>query len=294
MAVCSLPWFTRPAVIMRTALISQSFGTVFLKIIHHDFFRGRSENVPAYRSTPPSGQATVITRSRPAMHLMTSDDYVASSALSNNHRLVRLSDEVGTSSSRTSEKTSSSGDAHDTDSEGELRTGRQRTRKPKRKVEGSETGSLPPSSGYHSKEASNYSTSASSSPVERTAAVSIANPAFSPMKEGTEYGSYQRSTYEGYRRASPPPYDPERMSHNYSVSLCYAHELKLVFQIYAVPPDCDTSPRTSKVLPRTNPRASRSSTVLRPTIVDIDVNPPSHKVEKSNSEVADSVIETKT
>lgn len=43
-------------------------------------FRPRNENVPAYRSTPPTGQATVMTRSRPAHHLFTNDDYVLSTA----------------------------------------------------------------------------------------------------------------------------------------------------------------------------------------------------------------------
>lgn len=133
---------------------------------------------------------------------------------------MRLSDEIGTSSSRTSEKTSSSGEARDTDSDGEIRTGRPRARKAKKRIEVSETGSLPPSSGYHSKEPSNYSTSASSSPVERATAVSISNPGFSPVKEGTSgYGSYHSSTYDGYRRASPPPYDPEMHNYGYSVRL---------------------------------------------------------------------------
>lgn len=191
-------------------------------------FRGRSENLPAYRSTPPTGQATVITRSRPAAHLMTNDDYVTSAALASTattpSRLMRLSDEMGgTSSSRTSEKTSSSGEARDTDSEGELRPGRPRTRKPKKRMDGSsETGSLPPSSGYQSNNASYSSTSASSSPVERMAAVSISNPSFSPMKEAQMPGpsgySSNYATYETYRRSSPPPYDPEMHNYGYSVS----------------------------------------------------------------------------
>lgn len=100
-------------------------------------FRSRNENLPAYRSTPPTGQATVITRNRPAAHLMTSDDYVTSSALVVSYTLMyqgndnilqptpgrplnRLGDDTGTSSSRTSDKTSSSGDARDTDSDGEV------------------------------------------------------------------------------------------------------------------------------------------------------------------------------
>lgn len=50
-------------------------------------------------------------------------------------------------------------------------------------------------------------------------------------------------------------------------------------QVYAVPPDCQVSPRTQATggvnaqnrlsLPRTNPRASRNSTLLRPSVVNV-------------------------
>lgn len=71
----------------------------------NQILRPRNENVPAYRSTPPTGQATVMTRSRPAHHLFTNDDYVLSTAFQSSARqLTRLSDETGTSSSHVSEK----------------------------------------------------------------------------------------------------------------------------------------------------------------------------------------------
>ncbi|CAB3401166.1 unnamed protein product [Caenorhabditis bovis] len=234
----------------------------------------RNENVPAYRSTPPTGQATIMGRSmnRPATHLLTADDYVLSSAFQTptTHKGVRLSDETGTSSSRTSDKTTSSGEVRDdTDSELELhndrnRGGRNRKRLPR--ADSSPSSSKPASSGYMSNNASSYSNSSSSSPVERMAALSIANPVFGPGPSGYNIPEEPKQVViptNFQNRPSPPPYDPEMHSYHYQ-------------PVYAVPPDCDVSPRTTSLanpnklsLPRTNPRASRNSTLHRPTIVDV-------------------------
>ncbi|KAK6032488.1 GTPase-activator protein [Ostertagia ostertagi] len=234
----------------------------------NQILRPRNENVPAYRSTPPTGQATVITRNRPAHHLFTNDDYVLSTAFQSSARqLTRLSGETGTSSSHVSEKTSSSGDARDTDSETEvvgLLSERARARKARRRCDDSPPGSQPASSGYHSNNQS--SNSSSSSPIDRTTALSISNPAFNASS--SMYNSSSGfpdihpgpSGVGGYRRLSPPPYHADL--HN-GVS----HQ-----PVYAIPPDCDSqrsslSGKTS--LPRTNPRATRNSIMLRPTVIDV-------------------------
>lgn len=240
--------------------------------------RPRHENVPAYRSTPPTGQATVMARSttsRPATHLLTADDYVLSSAFQTPNR-IRVSDETGTSSSRTSDKTTSSGEARDdTDSEGDVRDERGRANRNRKRLPRTDASpsnaSQPASSGYHSNNASSYSNSSSSSPVERLAALSIANPVFGPgpsnystaeSKEAIQHTASYPSTYSSQKRPSPPPYDPE--AYHYQP-----------LQVYAVPPDCEVSPRTATAsnnkmsLPRTNPRAVRNSTLLRPTVVDV-------------------------
>ncbi|EYC31836.1 hypothetical protein Y032_0003g1265 [Ancylostoma ceylanicum] len=229
--------------------------------------RPRNENVPAYRSTPPAGQATVMSRSRPAPHLFTSDDYVLSTAFqSPGRQLARMSDETGTSSSHVSEKTSSSGDARDTDSETEavgLLSDRTRARKTRRRCDDSPPGSQPASSGYHSNNQS--SNSSSSSPIDRTTALSISNPAFNASSSMYSSSSGFPDIHPGpsgmsYRRSSPPPYHSD--VHNN-----YAHQ-----PVYALPPDCDSqhsslSGKTS--LPRTNPRATRNSIMLRPTVIDV-------------------------
>ncbi|KAK6760093.1 hypothetical protein RB195_021563 [Necator americanus] len=228
--------------------------------------RPRNENVPAYRSTPPTGQATVMSRSRPAAHLFTSDDYVLSTAFqSSGRQLTRMSDETGTSSSHVSEKTSSSGDARDTDSETEavgLLSDRTRSRKTRRRCDDSPPGSQPASSGYHSNNQS--SNSSSSSPIDRTTALSISNPAFnasSSMYSSVGFPDiHPGPSGISYRRASPPPYHSDM--HN-----GYAHQ-----PLYALPPDCDSqhSSLSGKAsLPRTNPRATRNSIMLRPTVIDV-------------------------
>ncbi|XGW35106.1 hypothetical protein V3C99_018829 [Haemonchus contortus] len=234
----------------------------------NQILRPRNENVPAYRSTPPTGQATVITRNRPAHHLFTNDDYVLSTAFqSSTRQLTRLSGETGTSSSHVSEKTSSSGDARDTDSETEVvgsLTDRTRTRKTRRRCDDSPPGSQPASSGYHSNNQS--SNSSSSSPIDRTTALSISNPAFNASSSMYSSSSGFPDVHPGpsgmggYRRLSPPPYHPD-MHNNTS------HQ-----PVYAIPPDCDSqrsslSGKTS--LPRTNPRATRNSIMLRPTVIDV-------------------------
>ncbi|CAI4233262.1 unnamed protein product [Auanema sp. JU1783] len=225
--------------------------------------RPRNENVPAYRSTPPTGQATVVSRNRPAAHLMTSDDYVTSSALvaTPSRHITRLSDETGTASSRTSDKTSSSCEARDTDSDSEIRAERLRIRKPKKRVDGSpDTGSLPPSSGYHSNNhSSSYSnSSASSSPVDHLGTLSLANAGYSPnsvteMHPGTSgYGnSYNTSPFCG----SSPAYEREENYTGYSN------------QMFGASSESEVSPRSS--VPRTNPRMSRASALLRPTVIDV-------------------------
>ncbi|WKY14503.1 hypothetical protein Q1695_000216 [Nippostrongylus brasiliensis] len=228
--------------------------------------RPRNENVPAYRSTPPTGQATVMSRSRPAHHLFTTDDYVLSTAFQGSARqLTRLNDETGTSSSHVSEKTSSSGDARDTDSETEavgILSERARARKARRRCNDSPPGSQPASSGYHSNNQS--SNSSSSSPIDRTTALSISNPAFNASSSMFNSSGFP-DIHPGpsgmvYRRSSPPPYHSDL--HN-----SFSHQ-----PVYAIPPDCDSqhsslSGKTS--LPRTNPRATRNSTMLRPTVIDV-------------------------
>ncbi|KHJ77057.1 hypothetical protein OESDEN_23323 [Oesophagostomum dentatum] len=207
-----------------------------------------------------------MSRSRPAPHLFTSDDYVLSTAFQGSGRhLTRMSDETGTSSSHVSEKTSSSGDARDTDSETEavgLLADRTRTRKTRRRCDDSPPGSQPPSSGYHSNNQS--SNSSSSSPIDRTTALSISNPAFnasSSMYSSSGFPDiHPGPSGLNYRRSSPPPYHSDM--HN-----SYAHQ-----PVYALPPDCDSqhsslSGKTS--LPRTNPRATRNSIMLRPTVIDV-------------------------
>ncbi|PIC15753.1 hypothetical protein B9Z55_022608 [Caenorhabditis nigoni] len=237
----------------------------------------RHENVPAYRSTPPTGQATVMGRSmnRPATHLMTSDDYVLSSAFQTpSLRPARLSDETGTSSSRTSDKTTSSAEIRDdTDSDFELRDelGRgMRNRKRLPRTDASPSSSQQASSGYMSNNPSrsSYSNSSSSSPVERMAALSIANPVFGPGPSAGFSIPAEPKEIVYQKRASPPPYDPEVHQYHYQP-----------MQVYAVPPDCQLSPRGQSVpgiasqnrlsLPRTNPRASRTSTLLRPSVVNV-------------------------
>lgn len=247
----------------------------------------RHENVPAYRSTPPTGQATVMGRSmnRPATHLMTSDDYVLSSAFqtpSLRPGATRLSDETGTSSSRTSDKTTSSAEIRDdTDSDFELHEGigggrGGRTRKRLPRTDTSPSSSQQASSGYlsNNQSRSSYSNSSSSSPIERMAALSIANPVFGPGPSNG-YPTGPSSVYNipaepkeivYQKRSSPPPYDPE--AHNYQYQ-----------QVYAVPPDCQLSPRTPATgitsrlsLPRTNPRAQRNSGVFRPSVVSVPDN----------------------
>ncbi|UMM39332.1 hypothetical protein L5515_016433 [Caenorhabditis briggsae] len=237
----------------------------------------RHENVPAYRSTPPTGQATVMGRSmnRPATHLMTSDDYVLSSAFQTpSLRPARLSDETGTSSSRTSDKTTSSAEIRDdTDSDFELRDelGRGvRNRKRLPRTDASPSSSQQASSGYMSNNPSrsSYSNSSSSSPVERMAALSIANPVFGPGPSAGFSIPAEPKEIVYQKRASPPPYDPEVHQYHYQP-----------MQVYAVPPDCQPSPRGQSVpgiasqnrlsLPRTNPRASRTSALLRPSVVNV-------------------------
>uniref|UniRef100_A0A1I7XVD5 Ras-GAP domain-containing protein n=1 Tax=Heterorhabditis bacteriophora TaxID=37862 RepID=A0A1I7XVD5_HETBA len=239
-------------------------------VIEHNIFRPRNENVPAYRSTPPTGQATVVERNRPAAHLLTNDDYVLSTAFQTPSRLLtRLNDEIGTSSSRTSEKTNSSGDVRNTDSDADdtgLLSERPRGRKTKRRGDSSPVGSHPASSGYHSNNHSSCSNSSSSSPIDRITALSITNPAFS-VGPSSYSGSTNTSTHPsspgytnvGYRRPSPPPYEPDIQNYSYH-------------PVYAIPPDCDTSPQNSSSktsLPRTNPRATRNSTHLRTTVIDV-------------------------
>ncbi|CAI2357607.1 unnamed protein product [Caenorhabditis sp. 36 PRJEB53466] len=244
----------------------------------------RHENVPAYRSTPPVGQATVMGRSmnRPATHLLTSDDYVLSSAFQTPslRQGTRLSDETGTSSSRTSDKTTSSAEIRDdTDSDLELRGtddrgrgGRNRKRLPR--TDASPSSSQQASSGYLSNNPSrsSYSNSSSSSPVERMAALSIANPVFGPGPSSGYNIPAEPKEIVYQKRASPPPYDQEAHSYHYQP-----------MQVYAVPPDCQVSPRTQPApggahvqnrlsLPRTNPRASRNSTLLRPSVVNVPDN----------------------
>ncbi|CAA85503.1 Ras GTPase-activating protein gap-2 [Caenorhabditis elegans] len=239
----------------------------------------RHENVPAYRSTPPTGQATVLGRStnRPATHLLTSDDYVLSSAFQTPSLRpggTRLSDETGTSSSRTSDKTTSSAEIRDdTDSDFELREdrgrgGRNRKRLPR--TDASPSSSQQASSGYLSNNPSrsSYSNSSSSSPVERMAALSIANPVFGPGPSSGYAIPAEPKEIVYQKRASPPPYDPDVHNYHYQP-----------MQVYAVPPDCQVSPRTQATggvnaqnrlsLPRTNPRASRNSTLLRPSVVNV-------------------------
>ncbi|PIO76954.1 GTPase-activator protein [Teladorsagia circumcincta] len=206
----------------------------------------RNENVPAYRSTPPTGQATVMARNRPAHHLFTNDDYVLSTAFQSSARqLTRLSGETGTSSSHVSEKTSSSGDARDTDSETEV---------------------VGANSSFRQFDGGWGRNSSSSSPIDRTTALSISNPAFNASS--SMYNSSSGfpdihpgpSGVGGYRRLSPPPYHADL--HN-----GLSHQ-----PVYAIPPDCDSqrsslSGKTS--LPRTNPRATRNSIMLRPTVIDV-------------------------
>ncbi|CAD6188781.1 unnamed protein product [Caenorhabditis auriculariae] len=239
--------------------------------------RPRNENLPAYRSTPPTGQATVMGRSatsRPATHLLTADDYVLSSAFQTpgSRKSGRISDETGTSSSRTSDKTTSSGEARDdTDSDGDMREERNRANRNRKRLprtDASPSSSQPASSGYQSNNQSSYSNSSSSSPVERVAALSIANPVFGPGPSGYVppepkesiimplATSYPNAVY-AQKRPSPPPYDPDMHNYHYQ-------------PVYAVPPDCDTTSRSNKLsLPRTNPRAMRNSALLRPTVVDV-------------------------
>lgn len=240
----------------------------------------RHENVPAYRSTPPTGQATVMgrTMNRPATHLLTADDYVLSSAFqtpSLRGTATRLSDETGTSSSRTSDKTNSSAEIRDdTDSDFEMREdrgrgGRNRKRLPR--TDASPSSSQQASSGYMSNNPSrsSYSNSSSSSPVERMAALSIANPVFGPGPSSGYTIPAEPKEIVYQKRSSPPPYDPEARNYHYQP-----------MQVYAVPPDCQVSPRAQQAaagvntqnrlsLPRTNPRASRTSTLLRPSIVNV-------------------------
>lgn len=240
----------------------------------------RHENVPAYRSTPPTGQATVMGRSmnRAATHLMTSDDYVLSSAFQTPSLRpggTRLSDETGTSSSRTSDKTTSSAEIRDdTDSDFELRDdlgrgGRNRKRLPR--TDASPSSSQQASSGYMSNNPSrsSYSNSSSSSPVERMGALSIANPVFGPGPSSGYTIPAEPKEIVYQKRSSPPPYDPD--THNYHYQ---------TMQVYSVPPDCQVSPRTQSLpgaanvqnrlsLPRTNPRASRTSALLRPSVVNV-------------------------
>ncbi|VDM80841.1 unnamed protein product, partial [Strongylus vulgaris] len=181
------------------------------------------------RSTPPTGQATVLSRSRPAPHLFTNDDYVLSTAFqSSGRQLTRMSDETGTSSSHVSEKTSSSGDARDTDSETEtvgLLSERTRARKARRRCDDSPPGSQPPSSGYHSNNQS--SNSSSSSPIDRTTALSISNPAFNASSSICSSSGFP-DIHPGpsgmsYRRSSPPPYHSD--IHN-----SYAHQPEIIEQ----------------------------------------------------------------
>ncbi|KAE9416014.1 hypothetical protein Angca_004533 [Angiostrongylus cantonensis] len=236
--------------------------------------RPRNENVPAYRSTPPTGQATVITRSKPAPHLFTSDDYVLSTAFQgclkdslqcSRRQLTKLCDEIDTTGSHVSEKTSSSGDARDTDSDPEaigLLSDRACTRKTRRRCDDSPPGSQQASSGYHSNNHS--SNSSSSSPIDRTTALSITNPAFNANPSLFSCSGFAEirpgPSGMGYRRSSPPPYHSDLYNH------CSTHP------VYALPPDCDSqhsslSGKTS--LPRTNPRATRNSSMLRPTVIDV-------------------------
>ncbi|PAV61152.1 hypothetical protein WR25_22481 isoform C [Diploscapter pachys] len=330
----------------------------------------RNQNVPAYRATPPNGQALVMSNgatpnqgnaarsSRVATDLSTNDDYVLSSAIQttpHRHHLTRLSDETGTSSSRTSEKTTSSGDVRDDDTDSEPdEKPRNRIVKGKRQRGGMEAGlpinghvagspsidstsMQPASSGYHTNNHSSYSnSSSSSSPIERSSALSAlsaiqqasavangygnAQPAYagdSPSLErppaskslhpaanrtasysntstassssnsGKQHpshanGYHQRdreAAYHSYqRRPSPPPYDSD-IIHGYHYQ-----------PVYAVPPDCEISPRSSSQtmpgpgskasLTRTNPRQMRQNpangqsgqtgqTPLRPTVIDV-------------------------
>ncbi|KAJ1373502.1 hypothetical protein KIN20_035911 [Parelaphostrongylus tenuis] len=237
--------------------------------------RPRNENVPAYRSTPPTGQATVMTRNKPAPHLFTNDDYVLSTAFQgcvkdsfqcSRRQLIKLCDETDTTGSHASEKTSSSGDARDTDSDTEgvgLLSDRACARKTRRRCDDSPPGSQPASSGYHSNNHS--SNSSSSSPIDRTTALFITNPAFNANSSlfGTS-GSADicpgPSGIMGYRRSSPPPYHSDLYNH------CST------YPVYALPPDCDlqqSSLSGKASLPRNNPKATRNSTMSRPTVIDV-------------------------
>ncbi|VDM51756.1 unnamed protein product [Angiostrongylus costaricensis] len=171
--------------------------------------RPRNENVPAYRSTPPTGQATVITRSKPAPHLFTSDDYVLSTAFqgclkdSLQVRLTKLNNE---------------------------------------------TFVVKKNYFYLSVNSS------SSSPIDRTTALSITNPAFNanPSLFGSSGFAEIRPgpSGMGYRRSSPPPYHSDLFNH------CSTNPVRLL--------NVDVSP-----VFRTNPRATRNSSMLRPTVIDV-------------------------
>ncbi|KJH40818.1 GTPase-activator protein [Dictyocaulus viviparus] len=239
--------------------------------------RPRNENVPAYRSTPPTGQATVMTRNKPATHLFTNDDYVLSTAFSGSaknsfqarhtilidctlianmidfgfqpsgRQLTRVCDEIGTSGSVASERTSSSGDGRETDSETEtigLLSEKAYDRKSRRRSDDSPPSSQPASSGYHSNNHS--SNSSSSSPIDRTAALSISNPAFNANSSLYSTPGFldirPGPSGIGYRRSSPPPYHSELYNHQ---------------------------PVRLLTFPITNPRATRNSALLRPTIIDV-------------------------
>lgn len=169
--------------------------------------------------------------SRPATHLLTSDDYVLSSAFQTpSLRQARLSDETGTSSSRTSDQTTSSAEIRDdTDSDLELReergrSGRNRKRLPR--TDASPSSSQQASSGYLSNNPSrsSYSNSSSSSPVERMAALSIANPVFGPGPSSGYNIPAEPKEVVYQKRASPPPYDPE--AHNYHYQPVRDQQLK--------------------------------------------------------------------
>ncbi|CAJ0564143.1 unnamed protein product, partial [Mesorhabditis spiculigera] len=196
---------------------------------NNSVFRGsRNQNLPVY-SPPHNGQA-IISRAQPAKHLHTADDYVMGTVFNEalneslavrqaglhvqqNRKQPRTTPRAdtyrvddATTSSRTSTNTASSSLSEardDSDSENEPHLSRRTKRRDGHIIEpGSSNGSAKavPSSGYQSNNPSSYNTSsASSSPVERTSALTIASPAFVTP-------SVPKAS-SNYRRSSPPTYD---------------------------------------------------------------------------------------